>query len=281
MRLYEQIARPGARVASGAPVSPALVDRVRTSTRVVADDCARWFYLSDQWSAADHLGPLRPPYDSLWIEWRVPNGRDRGFMEQGGAWVSVEAIDDFLWEHEDMQGVRRHPQATLGVAAGLVCSGRKGLLCFSFGVLLQITDEGDLLASNVIGPAASGDRAPEIAASLVWPAMMAVSLMNCRNVTLAEVKAPPAVAKRHRRKHGVATLSHHVVKVPGASHSGSARHAGDGGDMPHHLVRGHFKTFTADAPLFGRKTGTYWWGWQARGSKRNGIVTKTYEAARP
>jgi hypothetical protein len=25
-------------------------------------------------------------------------------------------------------------------------------------------------------------------------------------------------------------------------------------------VDGHFKTFTAEAPLFGKHVGTYWWG---------------------
>lgn len=44
-----------------------------------------------------------------------------------------------------------------------------------------------------------------------------------------------------------------------------------------HAVRGHFKTFTAEHPLFGRLIGTYWWGDCVKGNPVFGLVAKDYE----
>lgn len=46
--------------------------------------------------------------------------------------------------------------------------------------------------------------------------------------------------------------------------------------MRRHLARGHFKTFTEDAPLLGKHVGTYWWGRQLRGQEGRGVIEKTY-----
>jgi hypothetical protein len=43
-----------------------------------------------------------------------------------------------------------------------------------------------------------------------------------------------------------------------------------------HICRGHFKTFTPDAPLFGKLTGTYWWADHVRGAAELGEVDKDY-----
>ena len=43
-----------------------------------------------------------------------------------------------------------------------------------------------------------------------------------------------------------------------------------------HLCRGHFKTFSEEAPLFGKFTGTYWWEPQLRGDASRGRLDKEY-----
>ena len=43
------------------------------------------------------------------------------------------------------------------------------------------------------------------------------------------------------------------------------------------VLRGHFKTFTEDAPLFGKVVGTFWWGWQVRGTAKNGVIVSDYK----
>jgi hypothetical protein len=43
-----------------------------------------------------------------------------------------------------------------------------------------------------------------------------------------------------------------------------------------HIVRGHFKTYTAEKPLMGRHVGTWFWHDSVRGSIDEGIVDKEY-----
>ncbi len=51
----------------------------------------------------------------------------------------------------------------------------------------------------------------------------------------------------------------------------------DDGAVPLHMVRGHFKTYTPEKPLFGRMTGTYWWAHHLRGDESAGVVHHDYE----
>ena len=76
-------------------------------------------------------------------------------------------------------------------------------------------------------------------------------------------------------------FSYHVIELPpkGASKSRAEarREAGEANAL--HLVRGHFKTYTGEAPLFGSRTGTYWWGWHERGSVESGVSLHDYSVA--
>lgn len=44
-----------------------------------------------------------------------------------------------------------------------------------------------------------------------------------------------------------------------------------------HLARGHFKTYTEEAPLFGKIKGRFWWQPHVRGQNRDGVVMKDYK----
>jgi hypothetical protein len=44
-----------------------------------------------------------------------------------------------------------------------------------------------------------------------------------------------------------------------------------------HLCRGHFATYTDQAPLFGKYVGRFWIPPHARGDRARGIVIKDYE----
>jgi hypothetical protein len=68
------------------------------------------------------------------------------------------------------------------------------------------------------------------------------------------------------------------IKIPGSS----KRNSKTGKTKPLnynriHLCRGHFKTYTAERPLLGRFTGTYWWQPAVRGNAEKGVVEKEYE----
>lgn len=109
--------------------------------------------------------------------------------------------------------------------------------------------------------------------------ILALGMMNCKNVALVEHTRPSVPRGKKSKKRPVPRLSYRTIRLPGVTYDSSGRSTMSKADMAHHLVRGHFKTYTAERPLLGKATGTYWWAPQARGKKSNGIIVKDYEVS--
>lgn len=109
----------------------------------------------------------------------------------------------------------------------------------------------------------------------VEPFMMALGLLNCRNVETKVVPYSGHQQKKLKRSGSpLITRRTLVIKPQGKRYEGSGESTGR--ENRWHMCRGHFKTFTEAAPLFGRVTGTFWWQAQVRGSKSRGEVHKDY-----
>ena len=79
------------------------------------------------------------------------------------------------------------------------------------------------------------------------------ALMNCKNVVRVTV-CPDVKLQRSRKKAGKIPLynfSALQVKPMGGNGAGSSRAI--------HWVRGHFKEYTPERPLFGKIAGLFWW----------------------
>jgi hypothetical protein len=107
---------------------------------------------------------------------------------------------------------------------------------------------------------------------------LAISFMHCKNVDVRPVDPPERLSRRHERKHGHPLTRYHVLDIQPMRRildtEGEAQTQGLGHAL--HICRGHFKTFTAEAPLFGKRVGTYWWEAQVRGKAEEGVVGKDY-----
>ena len=105
------------------------------------------------------------------------------------------------------------------------------------------------------------------------------TLMNCGNVVLKPVN-PDSALQRARQKRGELPLyRYHVLKVvPG---KGQERREGQPGHsldpVAVHWVRGHFKRYTEDRPLFGKKVGIFWWQPHLAGRAHERFVDKEYD----
>ena len=111
---------------------------------------------------------------------------------------------------------------------------------------------------------------------------LALSFCNCKNVTLETTDPHALRAPSHRNKNGPQSLYKTLNINPAKtilSHKGGAEVSG----LKHalHICRGHFKTFTSDAPLLGKVTGTYWWESHIRGTPDLGLITKSYKVNSP
>ena len=112
---------------------------------------------------------------------------------------------------------------------------------------------------------------------------MTISFMHCKNVNLQTINPGNTISRKHRKEHGRDFVRYHVLQIePMRQIIESYRKQSDGNFRNAlHICRGHFKTFTPDAPLLGRHTGTYWWTPQVRGSHGSGLVLKDYRVNAP
>lgn len=223
---------------------------------------------------AETVGPQRLPFEHMWLEgvWDKSCGGVDGAVSYAVYAHSSDALDPVSRVHLDMETtsyqifalmndgfVRRFPIAVTNVvdSMGLVEST----------VFNGLSPDGDFTINL------NKDERRVWATGMVLPAMWAIGLMNCKNVSLEERSTEKATRKQRRRRPGI---SYHTIILPGQQHQGTGR--GDGAArIAQHQVRGHFKTFTAERPLMGKLVGTYWWGWQLRGSRENGMVISDYK----
>lgn len=145
---------------------------------------------------------------------------------------------------------------------------------------LNTSPEGGITACYAAGLGDNGMYDVELDIPLpfiadILPAMWAIGMMNCRNVTTVDVIPQPRVTKKQRRPRAAA-ISYSTIVLPAPRNGGGSS---SGGDDPRgvHLVRGHFATYTTDAPLFGKLTGTYWRPWHVRGNPEHGAVVSDYQ----
>lgn len=104
----------------------------------------------------------------------------------------------------------------------------------------------------------------------------ALMLLGCTNIG-TEKHAPPVALNKKRQKAGKQPLlTYHtlVLKPVGRHQESIPRHLWNNCI---HLMRGHFKTYTDEKPLFGRITGRFWWQPAVRGKNKDGVVMKDYE----
>lgn len=161
---------------------------------------------------------------------------------------------------------------------------------------LLVRDDGSPFALSVTPVAeygeglASLDAHPEdtrisLVTYLINPMLLALSFLHCKNVVEMDSTLPEKVARKYAKKHGQPPVTYKtlgVVPFRKVRRSGAER-------PPEpiltftaaHSVRGHFKEFRADAPLFGKHTGRFWWQPAVRGTDPERIVVKDYEVKQP
>jgi hypothetical protein len=101
-----------------------------------------------------------------------------------------------------------------------------------------------------------------------------LTLLTCKNINLREQISAPR-AKRAGGSNKRQVDSYWVLDIPGAPNYWQTV-PGAGDEKRLHIVRGHFKTYTEEAPLFGRTVGIIWVPCHARGNAALGIVEKDY-----
>jgi len=107
--------------------------------------------------------------------------------------------------------------------------------------------------------------------------ILTVAWWNLKLLTCKNVKLKQAPLKRVKPKKGKKQLfSYHVLDVPQPQTRYNETNPPSGRTHRLHLCRGHFRTYTDAAPLFGKVTGRIWVPAHVKGRDRSGIVHQDY-----
>lgn len=236
--------------------------------RFEADSVSATYWRSETQMGVKQLGVCRPPFPVMWIEGRVPNWV---WTENGWEHIAARAQGFLLQERDGDDGV-------LISLVNEMSDGGIGL--YPYGVIAHFDDLGMWAGGSAVSFDTDNHTNIETATAasrgLLMIPLLATSLMNCRNVRQEPAHPPKALSKKHQRKHGRPLISFTRIVVPTPSGAGSVRPGTDHGVKPLHVVRGHFKHYTEDAPLFGKHVGSWWWSWAVRGKETAGIREHTY-----
>lgn len=263
---------------------------------------------------------IMPPFDLCWLEaqtkygFRTPaNSPQRlygiGARVQTNKWDLSTPVKRQQFDHEveliekrivlQAEKALRFMGAVYWVSMTISIETKKGLIPTSFLYSLFLDEQGKYVSSvqmsdvNQISMYDSAflDRSSNGVDGHVASIMAVYSLvfwyglalLNTKNVKQVEVKPNPKLSKKWQRKKGRPLTTYKTLHIHpmGAKRQTDETGKGTGISPSAHIMRGHFKTYTKEKPLFGSRVGTFWWASQVRGSKDEGVVEKTYEVHPP
>jgi len=219
----------------------------------------------------DLVGPWCLPYDTFWI--------------QAHPLVLIYVERGLAFEHEGLDDHIAAGEIPF-LASCFIAAKRGSVHAGYFQTVTRMDFDRSETAHGVhlLSKMENGEPWPEPQRTTLGTQMeacqgllfCALQFLNCKNVTTCKVSPPAKLSKKWKRKHGFPLTDYYVLKVH-ENLTGSA--AGGGGKElnRHHLCRGHLRTYTEEAPLFGRLTGTFYIPPHARGSRERGTLHKDYE----
>jgi hypothetical protein len=113
-------------------------------------------------------------------------------------------------------------------------------------------------------------------------ALNVITLLNCKNVKYIDYdpnKGIPWRNKQGKKKPKPPYISYKILEIQPMKQQTQVRGTTKLDTISNarlHTVRGHFKTFTPEHPLFGKYSGTYWWGDCVKGNAEFGLAEKSY-----
>lgn len=303
-------------------LTPGTRDDLLDAPVFAIDNVAAYYFSQDEpvgSNALDDLPSIAPPYPVSFFETRAPLAwifaketvpwplYDRwGFLARGRDWYPDTPCDVFV-SYPPLVGVRWVLELTMFVELShqyeMLARGAYFLDGNGHVLSLGLDNDGDrqiaarweihnphgvipqFMRERGVNPFPQGDRETytSVITSLTRPALLALSFLHCKNVTVTQQRPPDWQQKAAQKKHGRPLVTYHVLNIEPMKTvlrtEGDIEH--NGLKKALHICRGHFKTFTPDKPLFGKVTGTYWWQPHVRGSAEVGVTLKDYNVKTP
>jgi hypothetical protein len=240
----------------------------------------------EDWSLKDDIPNIAPPFQTFYMEFRFPEyviidgdrKKNPAYGGRGGILFSAETAENIV--------IDPRIETKWHVKCGVVVEYKKVYQHLPIIVHLFIDKDGKYIRmpqGNVAIEFPKGakqekeywfDLFYDKFYYALFPALLAVSFLHCKNVKIISnsPRKSPSGRNRHNPCITFKTLEiepmKRILRDEGQSETNGLKRA-------LHICRGHFKTYEG-AGLFGKYPGTYWWDSQVRGKVENGIVVKDY-----
>lgn len=258
---------------------------------VICDNLAAFFY--EQYQRAKVpvetvAVNIAPPFTQWFMEWPSPGYWNRaGEIAIGMIGVYFEAFEteQFLKDSRHSAMFRSDIEAHGGSVrwvlrtVELFTLASNGVPCTSTAsATILVGQHGECLGLYV--SSWDGHEADETTS---MPALMALSFMNCKNVSKTDATVTEGPPEKWLRRQKLPKLRYHVLDITPMKDV-LHREGGietNGIKKALHICRGHFATYTEDKPLFGNFVGTVWKPSHVRGDIKHGAVVKDYSVTPP
>ncbi|NJL70806.1 MAG: hypothetical protein HC888_03955 [Candidatus Competibacteraceae bacterium] len=288
-RLYEQVCQgfflPPVDTHDGKPVpkkdwemakSLGYLPYLRDCTPFIIDDIAyEWEHTSVDLTDMR----LAIPYNRCWFEWQSVDGnKKRGLMIHAYSWA--EAVTS-PWCHVNSNSFRRREverwEPTVVVINRFLqdLDARvKGILTWDTQKELYLSNEGKII-HGYLGETRARDSYDIESSPLV--ATFAMGILSSASKRIEEVESTSGYSKKVAQKRGFSVVYKVLNVRPTVSRRRyiNSREIDDNSKRLHG-VRGHFRTYTKERPLFGKWFGQYYVRSHERGDPSEGVVIKTY-----
>jgi hypothetical protein len=264
-----------------------LLEALDKSEIFFIDNVAKYFWESEQliWDIKSDFPNLAPPFPYFFMEFTSPS---RFRDEQG-----LHIFDDELYKIGVLFSAFENPKEEewkWEYCITLFDEGEFDSKFFPrllpFKTLLRLDRCGNPIKHKESDPDPlihlvdeSLKDTPELVyafcTNLLYPALLAICFLHCKNVKILPRGAGTYKGKRNR--HGP-HIKYHVLNIEPMKETlrTEGKSEETGLKLALHICRGHFKDFREGKGLFGRYKDIYWWDSQVRGNMKEGIVNKDY-----
>ena len=251
----------------------------------------------EYWDLEKHFPNMSPPFSACWFEYKMPtkvHSKERGDTDLSnviphgrcGLLMFAPGRDEVTLAPDSDDELPESVKWVLTFEMFLDLGERNCTAQGPHGTWFVFIDaEGQIVNT----PLFQGFHEPEQTQvvqdmmTFIHPALLAISFMHCKNVTLEHNEVPPKLAKKYERNHGVKPTAYKTLVIEPLKEI--LRREGRSGEVglqkAMHICRGHFKDYRQGAGLFGKYHQLVWHPSVVRGSKKGEVPPREIEVRVP
>lgn len=243
---------------------------------IMADDASDWFSSHCDFNdiSFSDIPNATPPFPKFWVEAKFDKHRFGMLVHAED--LRKKPTKNLLMVRSEIDLLERWK---VSVRTIIRFNGDRSLLCDS-DIRYSVDGNGKIIVQPELaagGPLQSFER------FYIGVLLTAVSFIHCKNIKLVPVEAPRKLVKARAKRGKPPYVKYHTLIIDPMKQilRQEGRATEQGVKRALHVCRGHFRTYSADRPLFGRVVGTVFVSQHRRGGIERGVVVKDYSIKAP